>query len=109
MKKIKMLLFAMFISLVLVGCGSKVAEPDYTEKEAEIALNNGENLEGKTVQVKVATFVPDGALGYTIQAGKHLNYISSDNPNVKEGDEIVVKIKKVENVLGSFVMSYEKQ
>ncbi|MEI5995451.1 hypothetical protein [Candidatus Enterococcus mansonii] len=109
MKELKTILVALLLVVVLVGCGSKKeAEPDYTEAQAEKALNAGDDLEGKTVKIKVLEYVPNGPLGYTIQAGEHLNFISSDNPKVKKGDELVVKIKKVESALGSFIISYDK-
>lgn len=98
-----------FVMVVLVGCGSSKAEKaDFTEAEFEAALNKGEDVDGKTVKIKVLTFVPDGSLGYTIQAGEHLNFISSENPKVKDGDELIVKATKVENLMGSFIISYEK-
>lgn len=109
MKKLSTFLVALFVVIALVGCGSKKeVNADYTEANAETALNNGDDLEGKTVKIKVLEYVPDGPLGYTIQAGEHLNFISSENPKVKKGDELVVKIKKVENLMGSFVISYDK-
>lgn len=109
MKKLRLFLLALIMTVILVGCGSKEVTPDYTTEEAETALNAGEDLTGKTVAVTVDTYVPDGTLGYTIQTGEHLNFISSSNPKVKEGDEIIAKVKEVSNVLGSFVIKYEKQ
>src|SRR3954463_11513877 len=75
----------------------------------ETALNKGDNLEGKTVSVEVNKLVPNSAFGYNIQAGKHLNFLSSDNPNVKKGDKLILKVTKVASTLGSYVISYEKQ
>ncbi|MGY3778757.1 hypothetical protein [Isobaculum melis] len=110
MKKLSAFLLAMVVVVTLVGCNSKKeATADYTTAEAETALNDGKDLVGKTVKVKVDTFIEDGPLGHTIQAGDHLNFISSKNPKVKDGDELVVKITKVEDMLGSFIISYDKQ
>ncbi|MBF0015322.1 hypothetical protein HAX42_14010 [Enterococcus casseliflavus] len=109
MKNLKILLVTLFIGLFLVACGSTKKKADFTTKEAETALNNGEDINGKTVEITVDEYVPDGALGYTIQTGEHLNFVSSDNPNVEKGDTIIVKVVKTENVLGSFVMTFEKQ
>ena len=108
MKKLKLLIVAGLIVIVLVGCGKKEVTPDYTEKDAETALVAGEDLEGKTVEITVKDFVPDGAMGYTIHAGEHLNFVSPDNPKIEKGDVLVVKIEKVTSMLGSFVMTYEK-
>lgn len=109
MKKIFKALLSVTLFFVLTACESEPVEPDYTTTEAEAALNAGEDIVGKTVKITVDTYVPNGTLGYTIQTGEHLNFISPSNPDVKEGDELVVKVTEVTNVLGSFVMNYEKQ
>ena len=109
MKKLRVVLVTLFVGLFLVACGSNEKKADYTTEEAETALNNGEGINGKTVQITVDEYVPNGTLGYTIQTGEHLNFISSDNPDVKKGDQLIVKVVKTENVLGSFVMTFEKQ
>lgn len=108
-KVIKTLFVGLFSLILLSVCGAKEPKADYTTSEAETALNDGKSIDGKTVKITVDKFIPDGTLGYTIWSGEHLNFISSTNPEVKEGDEIVVKVKKVENALGSWLISYEKQ
>lgn len=90
----------------MVGCGSEV---DYDSISSfESALNDGDDVEGKTVEITVDEFVPDSAFGYNIQTGEHLNFCSLDNPGVKEGDTLIVKVTDVESVLGSFIIYYEK-
>lgn len=97
-------------AFLLTGCGTnKTVKADYTTKQFETALNKGDNLEGKTVSVEVEKLVPNSVFGYNIEAGKHLNFVSSDNPNVKKGDTVILKVKKVESTLGSYVISYDKQ
>ncbi|WP_424685179.1 hypothetical protein [Enterococcus sp.] len=109
MKKIVRVLLVSLIGLfILTACGSKEIKPDFTTEEAETALNDGKSIDGKTVSITVDKFIPDGTLGYTIWSGEHLNLISSTNPKVEEGDKIIVKVKKVENSLGSWFISYEK-
>ncbi|MFD0825876.1 hypothetical protein ACT8ZR_09375 [Neobacillus sp. M.A.Huq-85] len=101
--------FVMF-AFLLAGCSTnKTVKADYTTEKFETALNKGDNLEGKTVSVKVEKLVPNSAFGYNIEAGKHLNFVSSDNPNVKKGDTVILKVTKVESVVGSYVISYEKR
>ncbi|EMF0589562.1 TPA: hypothetical protein QFP75_001182 [Enterococcus faecium] len=111
MKKfIKIIFVGVLVSLFLVGCSSNSQEKkaDYTTEQAEEALNNGESIDGKTVKITVDKLVPDSAFGYNIQTGEHLNFVSSENPNVKEGDSLVVKVTKVESTLGSFIITYTK-
>lgn len=104
----KKLFLIMLAAIFLTACGSN-AEPDYTTEQLETALNNGEDLEGKTVSITVDKLAPNSAFGYNIQTGEHLNFVSSGNPKVKAGDEIVVKVEKVSSVLGSFIINYKKQ
>ncbi|MFC7364526.1 MULTISPECIES: hypothetical protein [Bhargavaea] len=106
MKKLILILLA---GVFLLGACSSTPEPDYTTEQLESALNDGENPEGKIVSVKVDELVPDSAFGYNIQTGEHLNFVSSENPDVKVGDEIVVKVEKVESLMGSYIITYEQQ
>ncbi|HAP3800884.1 TPA: hypothetical protein IUT97_001880 [Enterococcus faecalis] len=109
MKKINYFISTLILIIIVTACGTKEAKPDYTTNEAETALNNGEDLTGKTVQFTVDKYVPDGSLGYTIQTGEHLNFISTENPNVKSGDTVIAKIKKVENLMGSWIITFDKK
>lgn len=108
MKKLSVLICLTFL-LVLFGCSKASEEADYTTEEFETALNEGEKLDGKTVSIKVDKLVPDSAFGYNIQTGEHLNFVSDKNPNVKAGDEFVVKVEEVKSALGSYMISYKKQ
>ena len=111
MKKIITGFFIGILALLLfTGCGSSTKEEkaDYTTEQAEKALNDGESIDGKTVKITVDKLVPNSAFGYNIQTGEHLNFVSSENPNVKEGDSLVVKVSKVESTLGSFIITYTK-
>lgn len=108
LKKIVGLLTLATLVFIITGCSGQT-KADYTTEEAETAINDGKDIEGKTVDVKVDKFIPDGTLGYTIWAGEHLNFISSENPKVKKGDHIIVKVTKVQNITGSYVINYEKE
>lgn len=92
------------LSLVMTACGQKKA--DYTAKTAESALNSGEDLEGKTVKFKVQKLEPNSAFGYNMETGKHLNFVSNDNPKVKDGDTVIVKVKKITSTMGSYIITY---
>lgn len=95
------------VGIVLTACGSSTPKADYTEVKAEKALNAGKDIKGKTVSIEVAKLEPRSAFGYNIEAGKHLNFVSEENPDVKVGDKLIVKVKKVKSVIGSFVINYD--
>lgn len=106
----KRLLFILLAAVFLAACGSNASvEPDYTTEEFEASLNDGDDLTGKTVSVEVKELVPDSAFGYNIQTGEHLNFVSSKNPNVEVGDEIIVEVEEIESMLGSYIITYKKK
>ena len=84
LKKYVSLFLLIIITFSLSACGNSKTVVDYGNAEAfESALNHGENLEGKSVMFQVAEFHPDSKFGYNLWAGEHLNFISSEHPNVK--------------------------
>ena len=96
--------------LTLSACSGKEITPDYADAASfEAALNNGEDLTGKTVKITVNKLVPDSAFGYNIQTGEHLNFCSSTNPGVKEGDTLIVEATKITSMFGSYIITYEKK
>ena len=108
MKKVLSVCLILFMLLLLTGCNGK-QYIDYGDAESfEAALNSGENLEGKIVCFKAIELHPDSLWGYNVWSGEHLNFVSSKNPNIKEGDVVTVKCKSIDNVLGSWIISYEK-
>lgn len=113
MKKVKRIVLTLgcvlCMSVAMFGCGQNAdVKVDYPDETAfETALNNGDNLEGKTVEICVAEFEPQSVFGYNIMAGEHLNFVSPENPEVKEGDRLIVKVVKVKSVLKSWIISYE--
>lgn len=108
MKKLLVVLFSLSLLGIVSACSGDV-EPDYETEEFESALNDGEDLEGKIVKVEVDNIEPDSAFGYNLQAGEHLNFVSSKNPKIDEGDELVAEVKEVESALGSFIIEYKKK
>ncbi|WP_404458316.1 hypothetical protein [Oceanobacillus kapialis] len=109
----KKYLFILMLGLILIlaACGDSASssspEPDYTTEEFEKALNDGEEVTGKTVAVKISDIAPDSAFGFNLQAGEHLNFVSSENPELQAGDEFVAEVEEVENVMGSFIINYK--
>ena len=82
---------------------------DFENAESfENALNNSENLVGKVVRFTADELKPQSVYGYDIWAGEHLNFVSSQNPDVKKGDIVTVKITEVTSSLGSWIIEYEK-
>lgn len=133
LNNIKRVLFAlvMCLPLTLCGCGSNEQTEDagtssaetqqsedvsaeevmidYGDAESfEAALNEGKNLENKVVRFVAGEFHPDSKLGYNVWAGEHLNFVSSRNPDIQEGDTVTVRTTTVENMMGSWVINYEK-
>ena len=107
-KTISIILILVLISSIFSGCGSNVTIDYENAKDFEAALNAGEDLTGKVVSFTVDEIIPNSAFGYNLITGEHLNFCSTSNPNVKEGDIVVVKVKEVQSLLGSYIISYEK-
>lgn len=104
LKSIALICAVLGLTFVAVGCGQ--TKPDYTAKTAESSLNAGKDLEGKTVKFKVTAYEPASFFGYNMETGKHLNFVSQDNPKVKKRDTVTVKVKKVTSTMGSFIITY---
>ncbi|GAB6091804.1 hypothetical protein [Furfurilactobacillus curtus] len=94
--------------LLLAACGSESTKADYTTKQAETALQKGKDLKDKTISIRADKLVPDSAFGYNIETGKHLNFVSENNPHIKKGQKVIVKVKRVTSQLGSFIITYNK-
>ena len=109
MKKLFAIILAFTLTLSLVACGGNTEiEVDYENETAfEEALNKGEEMTDKTVTFTVNELVPDSAFGYNLQTGEHLNFCSTNNPGVKVGDTITVKVTEVSSMLGSYIINYE--
>lgn len=106
MKKLFLVITLILAIFVLGACGN--AEPDYSTAEAEQALNDGEDITGKTVEITVNELVPASAFGYNIQTGEHLNFVSESNPKVEKGETLVVEVVEVTSIMGSYVITYKK-
>lgn len=131
MKKLRTLLIVASSLFVLAACGNSKTETSSSEtkkqtiKESkketvpskkvdfpdassfESALKEGQDTKGKTVTFTVDNIVPDGALGYTVWAGEHLNFISTEVLGWKIGETHTVKVTKVVSSTGSFIITFE--
>lgn len=73
--------------------------------DAEDQLNNGQSIDGKTVDVELFDVINASELGQNLQAGKHLNfYPSTQQYNLKAGDHVKFKISEVKSELGSWLI-----
>ncbi len=109
MKQVLSVMLVLFlIGCTITGCRSTAVVDYESAADFESALNNGEDLTGKTVTFTVKAIAPDSAFGFNLQAGEHLNFCSTTNPGVKEGDTVTAKVIEVKSVLGSYIISYKK-
>ncbi len=113
MKNLKMalcVLLVSFIALFSTACGEQEKITiNYADAESfEAALNNGENLEGTVVRFVAGELHPQSIWGYNVWAGEHLNFVSSEHPNIAEGDIVVVRATKIKSGLRSWIIEYEK-
>lgn len=108
--KIAGALLAIAIVTFLAACGKREEVViDYADAQSfEAALNNGENLEGKIVSFMAQELHPESAMGYNIWAGEHLNFVSDKNPDIAANEQVTVKVNTIQNILGSWVIHYEK-
>ena len=84
-------------------------EIDYLDAESfESALNDGAKVKGKIVQFDVVEYKPDSAMGINCWSGKHLNFISENELDVKKGDIIVGRVsREPTQTFGSWKISYK--
>ena len=82
---------------------------DYPDAESfESALNNGEKVNGKTVQFVVNDYKPDSKMGFNCWAGEHLNFISETGLDVSAGNIINAQItEEPSKTLGSWIIPYK--
>lgn len=74
--------------------------------DAESQLNNGQSIDGKTVDVEIFNIVNASELGQNIQAGEHLNfYPSTQQYNLKAGDHVKFKVISVKSTMGSWLIT----
>ena len=68
---------------------------DYDDATSfEQALNNSEDVNGKTVRFCVVDYAPHSILGINIHAGEHLNFILENEIIVEPGDFVIVRISE---------------
>lgn len=105
---IAVILMVALAMVTLTACGSDV-KADYDNAAAlEAALNGGTDVVGKTAKITCGEIIPDSALGYNITAGEHLNFVTEKKAKAKQGDVITVKVTKVTDFLGSWIIAYDR-
>lgn len=109
MKKIALLIITLLIiTSWMVGCNKEVVVDYDNVIDFEAALNAGEDLTGKVVTFTVDKFAPNSAVGFNLQTGEHLNFVSTKHPGIKEGETVTVKVTDISSMLGSYIIEYEK-
>lgn len=109
MRKISLQMITLLIIISsLTGCNSKVTVDYENVADFEAALNEGEDLVDKVVVFTVNKFKPKSAFGFNLQTGEHLNFVSTKNPSIKEGETVTVKVTNISSVFGSYIIEYEK-
>ncbi|MDR0199959.1 MAG: hypothetical protein LBI43_05210 [Streptococcaceae bacterium] len=83
-------------------------QADLTDSEFENELNAGKKLNGKKVEFTVTDIQPQMLLGFDLDAGQHLNFVSYSNPGYKVGDKLIVRVDYVESFMGSWIIKYTK-
>jgi len=74
--------------------------------DAESQLNNGQSIDGKTVDVEIFNIVNASELGQNIQAGEHLNfYPATQQYNLKAGDHVKFKVINAKSTMGSWLIT----
>ncbi len=113
LKKLTVTTFMLVLAIALVGCAKqKNAENntiDYEDAAAfENALNSGENVVGKIVKFEVIEYHPHSSIGVNCWSGEHLNFISENEIQVKNGDYVVGRITKEPSKKSiSWIIPYE--
>ncbi|WP_207771558.1 hypothetical protein [Convivina intestini] len=107
-KKVLISILAVIVIAIIGVIGFKVysdnnVKADYTTTVAEKKLNAGENLDGKIIDVEIASVENNTPLGQNIWAGEHLNfYPDKQQHNLKKGQHIKFKISETKSSLGSW-------
>jgi len=74
--------------------------------DAESQLNNGQSIDGKTVDVEIFNIVNESELGQNIQAGEHLNfYPATQQYNLKAGYHVKFKVINAKSTMGSWLIT----
>ncbi|MCR5528869.1 MAG: protein kinase [Saccharofermentans sp.] len=86
-----------------------IDSPDYySAEEYEYALNHGKDTQEEIVRFEVESFRIGNVLGYpNVWGGEHLNFVSSEDPYIREGDIVTVRICAARNVGNRWFISYE--
>lgn len=74
--------------------------------DAETMLNNGQSIDGKTVDVDILKVENATELGQNIQAGEHLNfYPTTQQYDLNPGDHVKFKVIAAKSALGSWLIT----
>lgn len=84
---------------------SSAIKANLSTADAESQLNNGQNIDGKIVDVEIFEAINSSELGQNLQAGEHLNfYPATQQYNLKAGDHVKFKVEAAKDELGSWLI-----
>ncbi|MEG0239477.1 MAG: hypothetical protein RR643_04935 [Anaerorhabdus sp.] len=79
---------------------------DYDQNTALSALENGDSLVGKTIDVEVSD-TTESLLGFVFYTSNDLTFINDEILDINKGDWGRVKVVEANKLLGSWVITYE--
>lgn len=81
-------------------------EADYTIDSLLVAMDNGDNVSGKTVKCVVTDLAEHPVIGYGLYTDSDELVFTSTLPlNVNVGDEVIITIDDYKNLLGVYTVS----
>ncbi|QDK70194.1 zinc finger Ran-binding domain-containing protein [Lactococcus protaetiae] len=110
MKKTLLLAIGLIFLGIFSACNHSNAtyKVDYNTNSFENALENNKKVSGKTVAFTVTNEKPPllGLGDYDLQDVNKNNFRSKSNPNITQGDSVIVKVTSVSKSLGHYKISY---
>lgn len=108
MKKKISILVGLIIALfgMFLAYGWRISA-DYRVDSLMTALESGEDVTGKTVDVKATSVNDNTLLGYIFYTKNELVFVNPEDQGIRKGFSGKVKIKEAKKVLGSWVIFYE--
>lgn len=93
--------------LGLVAYGWMISA-DYTQERALVALEDGKDITGKTIDIKVNKVLDDSWMGSLFYTSNNLVFQTDEtDTGIKVGQEGRVKVLETHKVFGAWIITYE--